>query len=84
MGGGGGGVSFFVIFSPSHSKTFGNVLILDGAIQCTERDEFAYHESLAHIPLFSHPDPKKVQLLRPTILGCVCHPFSAGVSCGWW
>ena len=43
-----------------HSKTYGNVLVLDGAIQCTERDEFAYHESLAHIPLFSHPDPKKV------------------------
>ena len=42
------------------SKTFGNVLVLDGAIQCTERDEFAYHESLTHIPLFSHPDPKKV------------------------
>lgn len=24
------------------SKTYGNVLVLDGAIQCTERDEFSY------------------------------------------
>lgn len=24
------------------SETFGNVLILDGVIQCTERDEFSY------------------------------------------
>jgi spermidine synthase len=24
------------------SETFGNVLVLDGAIQCTERDEFSY------------------------------------------
>lgn len=24
------------------SETFGNVLVLDGVIQCTERDEFSY------------------------------------------
>ena len=24
------------------SESFGNVLILDGVIQCTERDEFSY------------------------------------------
>jgi spermidine synthase len=24
------------------SDTYGNVLVLDGAIQCTERDEFSY------------------------------------------
>lgn len=28
------------------SETFGNVLVLDGAIQCTERDEFSYALSL--------------------------------------
>ena len=42
------------------SKSYGNVLVLDGVIQCTERDEFSYQEMLAHIPLFSHPRPKKV------------------------
>ena len=43
-----------------YSAKFGNVLVLDGVIQCTERDEFAYHEMMAHLPLFSHPNPKKV------------------------
>ncbi|XP_072174934.1 spermidine synthase-like [Diadema setosum] len=42
------------------SKTYGNVLVLDGAIQCTERDEFSYQEMLAFLPLNSHPNPKKV------------------------
>lgn len=32
------------------SKTYGNVLVLDGVIQCTERDEFSYQEMLAHLP----------------------------------
>ncbi|KAJ8312994.1 hypothetical protein KUTeg_010367 [Tegillarca granosa] len=42
------------------SKSFGNVLVLDGIIQCSERDEFAYQEMIAHIPLSCHPNPKKV------------------------
>lgn len=29
---------------------FGTVLILDGAIQCTDRDEFSYQEMIAHLP----------------------------------
>ena len=31
------------------SQTYGKVLILDGVIQCTERDEFSYQLSLIHI-----------------------------------
>lgn len=45
------------------SKTYGNVLVLDGVIQCTERDEFAYQEMIANLPLCSHPCPKKVDLV---------------------
>ena len=29
----------------------------------TERDEFVYHEMLAHVPLFTHPDPRKVLII---------------------
>ena len=36
------------------TPAFGRVLALDGIIQTTERDEFAYHEMLAHVPLFAH------------------------------
>ncbi len=39
---------------------FGKVLVLDGVVQITEKDEFFYHEMLVHIVLNSHPDPKKV------------------------
>jgi spermidine synthase len=45
------------------SHNHGNVLVLDGVIQVTERDEFCYQEMIAHIPLMSHPEPKKVRLL---------------------
>ncbi len=43
------------------SETYGNVLALDDVIQCTERDEFAYQEMMAHLPLNSHPCPKSVR-----------------------
>lgn len=45
------------------SKTYGNVLVLDGVIQCTERDEFAYQEMIANLPICSHPCPKKVLII---------------------
>ncbi|KAI3651723.1 hypothetical protein MP228_003026 [Amoeboaphelidium protococcarum] len=37
------------------SSDYGNVLVLDGVIQCTERDEFSYQEMIAHLPLHAHP-----------------------------
>lgn len=45
------------------SETFGNVLVLDGVIQCTERDEFSYQEMISHLPLASHPNPIKVLVI---------------------
>ncbi|KAI6023488.1 Spermine/spermidine synthase-domain-containing protein [Pisolithus marmoratus] len=46
------------------SETYGNVLVLDGVIQCTERDEFSYQEMIAHLPLATHPNPRKVLVLK--------------------
>ena len=45
------------------SKTYGNVLILDGVIQLTERDEFSYQEMITHIPICAHDNPKKVLII---------------------
>jgi len=45
------------------SENHGNVLVLDGVIQVTERDEHAYQEMIAHIPLFAHPNPRKVLVI---------------------
>ncbi|XP_064613265.1 spermidine synthase-like [Liolophura sinensis] len=42
---------------------FGRVLVIDGTIQLTEKDECAYHEMIAHLPLNSHPEPKRVLIL---------------------
>lgn len=39
---------------------FGKILVLDGVVQITERDEFFYHEMLTHVVMYSHPEPKKV------------------------
>ena len=36
------------------SASHGRVMVLDGAIQITERDEFVYQEMIAHVPLFAH------------------------------
>lgn len=45
------------------STDYGNVLVLDGVIQCTERDEFSYQEMIAHLPLASHPKPERVLVI---------------------
>ncbi|OVA07614.1 Spermidine/spermine synthases family [Macleaya cordata] len=45
------------------SSTYGKVLVLDGVIQVTERDECAYQEMIAHLPLCSIPNPKKVLVI---------------------
>lgn len=42
---------------------FGRMLILDEAVQTSERDEFIYHELLAHIPLCTHPAPRRVLII---------------------
>lgn len=42
------------------SSNHGNVLALDGVIQVTERDEFAYQEMLVHLPMAAHGSAKKV------------------------
>nr|WAU46217.1 spermidine N-methyltransferase [Erythroxylum coca] len=49
----------FVFESVSHGK----VAILNGSMQLTEKDEFAYQEMLTHLPLCSVSNPKKVLLV---------------------
>ncbi|RMG70028.1 MAG: polyamine aminopropyltransferase [Nitrospirae bacterium] len=42
---------------------FGRMLILDGVVQFTERDEFFYHEMLVHVAMHAHREPKKVVVI---------------------
>ncbi len=45
------------------TPAFGRMLILDDAVQTSEADEFCYHEMLAHLPLVTHPAPKRVLII---------------------
>lgn len=42
---------------------FGRLMMLDNMVMLTERDEFFYHEMIAHVPLTVHPDPKRVLVI---------------------
>lgn len=42
---------------------FGRMLVLDGVFQTSVFDEFVYHEMIAHVPLFTHPNPVNVLVI---------------------
>lgn len=42
------------------SSAYGKVLVLDGIVQLSEKDECAYQEMIAHLPLCSIESPKRV------------------------
>ena len=42
---------------------FGRMLVLDGFVQTTERDEFAYHEMMTHPALLACGDPRRVLVI---------------------
>ncbi len=45
------------------NEFFGRVMMLDGIIQLTERDEFIYHEMMAHMALFALEAPERVLVI---------------------
>src|SRR5512136_3476156 len=49
-----------LVFKSHH---FGKVLVLDGVVQLTERDEYIYHEMLTHVALHAHPHPSEILII---------------------
>ncbi len=47
----------------AETEAYGRMLVLDGAVQTTMVDEFVYHEMITHVPLMTHPHPKKVGII---------------------
>ena len=45
------------------SITMGNVMLLDDKVMITEKDEFYYHETIAHASLSIHSDPRKIMVI---------------------
>lgn len=45
------------------STSHGRVMVLDGVIQITERDEFVYQEMIAHVPILAHGNAERVLII---------------------
>ena len=42
---------------------YGRMMLLDGLVMVTERDEFIYHDMITHPALFTHPAPRNVLVI---------------------
>ena len=42
---------------------WGNLMLIDGAVMLTTRDNFLYHEMMSHPALFTHADPERVVII---------------------
>lgn len=42
---------------------FGKILVMDGYLMLTEKDEFIYHEMITHVPMAVNPGIKKVLVI---------------------
>ena len=45
------------------STDWGNLMLIDGAMMLTTRDNFFYHEMIAHPALFTHANPRDVVII---------------------
>ena len=45
------------------SYELGRILVLDGFIMLTEKDEYIYHEMITHVPMATNPDIKRVLVI---------------------
>lgn len=45
------------------TEQFGKMLLLDGMVMTTEKDEFVYHEMISMVALHAHPNPRKVLII---------------------
>lgn len=52
------------------SVEYGRMMILDGVFQTSVKDEWTYHEMIAHVPLMLHPHPERVLIIGGGDGGC--------------
>ncbi len=45
------------------TETFGKLMVIDGCVMLTDRDNFLYHEMLTHPALCLHPQPRRVLII---------------------
>ncbi|BCD59374.1 MULTISPECIES: polyamine aminopropyltransferase [unclassified Nitratiruptor] len=45
------------------SKEFGRILVIDGHGMLCDKDEFIYHEMMAHVPVCTHKEPRRALVI---------------------
>jgi len=45
------------------TEKFGNLMVIDGFVMLTARDNFIYHEMMSHPVLFTHPSPGNIVII---------------------
>ena len=57
------GKSDFQTVDVIETEAYGKMLLIDGLVMITDKDEFVYHEMIAHIPALNHKKPEKVVVI---------------------
>ena len=57
------GQSEFQRIDVFESEEFGRILVLDGYLMVTEKDEWVYHEMITHVPMATNPNIQKVLVI---------------------
>lgn len=57
------GESDFQHISIVETESFGRMLLNDSIVMLSERDEFVYHEMIAHVAMFVHPKVERVLVI---------------------
>ncbi|MFH1904022.1 MAG: polyamine aminopropyltransferase [bacterium] len=57
------GKSEYQVIDVLDTFEFGRMLLLDGLVMITERDEFVYHEMITHTPICVHPNPSNILVI---------------------
>ncbi len=60
------------------TEKFGNLMVMDGFVMLTARDNFIYHEMLVHPALLSHPSPENVVIIGGGDCGCLREALKHG------
>lgn len=45
------------------TETYGNLMVIDGCVMLTSRDNFLYHEMMSHPVLYTHPKPQAAVII---------------------
>ncbi|MEX0722844.1 MAG: polyamine aminopropyltransferase [Gracilimonas sp.] len=53
----------FQLIEVYETDTWGNLMTIDGMVMLSEKDEFVYHEMVAHPVMFAHPNPENVLII---------------------